>query len=230
MDRAKAAHAVGIPSIGVLWDDPLTPEILKYTEIPEVEWIELSRPVTLDMDATLGKLADEYGVTLVKTGLCSPDYPVDWAALNLRRLVDIAARYGLTVAVEPVAWGNTSSLGKTLGMMTQAGVADRDNVGICYDLWQIAYGSRISERYHLPKVAKVEVSGIKLPKVDSSLIEAAMDRPLLADSEYETSDWVNRVTANLDYPVVTYEVPSAHLRDLSLLETAQIVAEDMEVL
>jgi hypothetical protein len=56
-----------------------------------------------------------------------------------------------------------------------------------------------------------------------------MDRPLLADSKYETSDWVNRVTRHQDVPV-TYEVPNAHLRELTLIEAAQAAADDMNLL
>jgi len=228
IERAKAAHAAGIPSIGVLWNEPLDPAILRYVQVPEAEWFDLSEVPGIAMIDAMRVLRNDYGVTMIKTGLCAAGFPLDDAARNLTDLMGFAATCGLTVAVEPVAWGSAPSLGDTLALMRAAGVDNRSDVGVCYDLWQLVYGSTISERYYVPSLAKIEVSGVSFPD-GTPLQEAAMDRPLLADSMYDTRGWVSRITAPRGVPV-TYEVPNAHLRNMPLLETAQAIAIDMEML
>ena len=230
LQRARAANSAGIPSIGVLWNEEITPSVLQFASIFEVEWFELSSPVTLEMEEALRRLS-RVGVRVVKTGLCAPQYPVDWAAVNLRHLVRVATSYGLTVAVEPVAWGHTPSLHDTLSMMRQADVLDHPDVGICYDLWQVAYGSPWSEqRGDLPRIAKVEISGIQYPTGGSIALDA-MDRPLLGNSstDHPISEWVRRILAQQDVPV-TYEVPNQSLREMPLTDAAMTIARDMDLL
>jgi len=228
IERAKAAHAAGIPSIGVLWNEPLDPAILKYAQVPEAEWFDLSEVPSIAMIDAMRVLVNDFGVTMIKAGLCAAGFRLRVAAFNLLYLVEHAAGCGLTVAVEPVAWGSTPSLGDTLALMRAAGVDDRSDVGVCYDLWQLVYGSDVAERGYLENVAKIEVSGVTRPD-GTPKQEAAMNRPLLADSEYATSQWVRRINRHGGIPV-TYEVPNAHLRVIPLMEAAQAIADDMELL
>ena len=234
LERAKAAHAAGIPSIGVLWNEHFDPDILKYVSVPEAEWFDLSVPLTTAKGASMMTLADWFGVIMIKTGVCTPSVPPWEAAANLAQLVTEAERYGLTVAVEPVAWGSVPSLSGVESMMSLAGVADNPHVGVCYDLWQIANGSR--DESWFPEgmnIAKVEVSGIREinflspPKSPDVLVSEAMNRPLVRDSDIDILSWLK--VLGFTGPV-THEVPNADLRNMTLMDAALATAKDMEMI
>lgn len=237
LQRAQAAHAAGITSIGVLWNENLTPEILRHAEIFEAEWFELSGPLTDEAKLALHVLPD-YGCKLIKTGLCGTQTPVETAAANLGQLVTAASREGLTVAVEPVAWSAVPSLGGTLAMMSLAGVLDHPSVGICYDLWQVAKGTPYGQWFpEGMRIAKAEVSGITYPGdwvkdglPDLPLITQAMNRPLIPDSDIDIAEWVSMIRKTGFTGPVTHEVPNVKLRDMSLEDAALAAAKDMEAL
>lgn len=230
LERARAAHVIGIPSIGVLWNEPLDLEILRYVTVPEAEWFDLSEPLTLEKRAALMTLADWYGVTMIKAGVCDASTPPWEAAANLAQLVTEAERRGgLVVAVEPVAWGSVPSLSGVISMMESAGVADNHHAGVCYDLWQIQRGTVPGNMLPEMSIAKVEVSGVTCPEPDD-LISDAMNRPLVSDSEVDIPRWLNQIQDRGFTGPVTYEVPNAELRNLSLMDAALATAKDMEMI
>lgn len=235
LERAKAAHAAGIPSLGVLWNEHFDPDILKYVSVPEAEWFDLSGSLTLEKRAALMTLADWFGVIMIKTGVCDASTPPWEAAANLAQLVTEATRRGLSVAVEPVAWGSVPSLSAVISMMETAGVLDNPHVGICYDLWQVQKGTPVPEPLYPSRmrIAKIEVSGLSVRRVNPfpGLMAQAMNRPLVSGSEVDISAWVTQIRDATGFTgPVTHEVPNADLRNMTLMDAALATAKDMEMI
>ena len=228
LDRAKAAHAVGIPGIGILLGEELDPAILKYADVVECEWLDLSQRVT-PADVENLRIAQDYGCSLVKTGLCDNQTTPQQARENLSTVIDAAGETGMTVAFEPVVWGNLPRLRDADPVIS--GETDwPEIVGICYDTWQIATGSWPEGLwYPTTDIAKVEVSGVKLA-IPEDLETAAMDRPLLTESHINISTWVKDLLSRGFTGPVTYEQPVARWREQSLIETAEAAAADMATL
>ena len=145
----------------------------------------------------------------------------------------MAHHFGMTTAVEPVAWGALPSMGDVKGIMEDAGVLEEPNVGYCYDLWQVAMGTSFVEGMHrgifpVGKIAKVEVSGIG-SELHRDLITSAMDRPLITSSDVNVRAWVQRLRDQGFTGPVTLEEPNEHLRSLPLMKMAKLAAEEMSL-
>jgi sugar phosphate isomerase/epimerase len=222
--RAKAAAAAGIGAIGVRWDEPLG-DAASWVQIAEAEWVELTRPVAAELTAGLERLAAA-GCPLVKAGVCGVTTRRE-AANALISLVTCARRQSMTVAVEPVAWGCFPSLRDVLDVIALAGFEDSPDVGICYDLWQVAMGTAHKEWFCVParQIAKVEVSGIGFSPAGETA-DMAMDRPLLAVSAVNVPLWLDRLTSTGFAGPVTYEQPNCWLRSLPLADMAAAAVRD----
>ena len=232
LDRAKAAHAVGIPAIGILLGEPIDPATTRYAGITECEWLELAKRVTpTDMENM--RIARDHGCTLVKTGLCDNHTPQPEAGLNLWTVINAANDTGMTVAFEPVTWGTLTSLDDVYNVITGAGLSQ--DVGFCYDLWQVAIGTApLDAMVPVDQIAKVEVCGIPEPRLvfnRPDYVELlAMDRPLLTESAINIPAWVMDLRNRGFTGPVTYEQPVARWRELTLLETAERAVRDMALL
>ena len=222
--RAEAAAAAGIGAIGVRWDEPLG-DAASWAQIAEAEWVELTRPVTAELTAALERLAAA-GCPLVKAGVCGVTTKRE-AANALISLVRCARKYSMTVAVEPVAWGCFPSLRDVRDVIALAGYEDSPDVGICYDLWQVAMGTAHKEWFCVParRIAKVEVSGIGFSPVRGTA-DMAMDRPLLAGSAVNVPLWLYRLHALGFTGPVTYEQPNQRLRSQPLADMAAAAVRD----
>jgi hypothetical protein len=233
LDRAKAAHAAGIPSIGVLLNEPLDERILRYAAVDEAEWLELKDPITAQQGAALGMLHDYYGVQRVKTGLCDTGTSRRRAAANLRSVIDIAGLFRLQVAVEPVAWGGLPLVADVMHVIREAGAARNPDVGLCFDLWQVAKqpAGHAESRDWSGHVNKIEVSGVA-DDAGRDLFTSAMDRPHVTESYEDVIGWVKRLRAldSLSAAPVTLELPNAAMRQLPLPDQAELAAKNMAAL
>lgn len=233
LERAKAAHAAGIPSIGVLWNEPFEKEVTRYASIAEVEWFELDHDITSLERNTLERLKGETGCSMIKAGLCGEN--ARFTVSSLSGLVMIASELGMTVAVEPVAWGRDSSLGDVIELTDEV-TADfyaygiHAPLGVCYDLWQVSQGTPwINRDISASKIAKVEVSGVSFP-LGGTIEGNAMNRPLIAASMVDIREWVRQLRAGGFTGMITYEQPSFRLRKLPLMKMAEAAAADMSLL
>jgi hypothetical protein len=232
LERAKAAHAAGIPSIGVLWNEPFEGKAQEYVHLYEVEWFELDHDITAQEKQSLARLR-ETGCEMIKAGLCGKDARNTVSALI--SLAEIAYDLDMTVSVEPVAWGRDSSLADVTGLIEESlgwlyGTAMDTQMGICYDLWQVSQGTPwISRDIPVDKIAKAEVSGVSFP-LSGSVGENAMNRPLIADSAISIPEWVANLRSRGFTGMVTYEQPNTWLRSLPLMKMAEAAAADMSLL
>jgi hypothetical protein len=224
--RARAAAAAGFSAIGVLWDEPLG-AAGSWAQIAEVEWAELVRPVTAELRTALDRLA-WYQCPLIKAGVCGVTTKRE-AANALISLVTCARKHAMTVAVEPVAWGCFPSLTDVADVIAMAGYSDSPDVGICYDLWQVAMGTPHKDWFSVAgaRIAKVEISGIGF-EVTKQTAALAMDRPSLADSCLSAQLWLDKLTSMGFTGPVSVEEPNAALRLLPLADMAAVVADDIE--
>lgn len=232
LERAKAAHAAGIPSIGVLWNEPFEEEAARYVHLYEVEWFELDHDITPAEKESLSRLR-ETGTEMIKAGLCGTDARHTVSALV--SLAEVAYDLDMTVAVEPVAWGRDSSLGDVLDLIDETegwlwGTGLTGSMGICYDLWQVAQGTPwIHREIPVSRIAKVEVSGVSFP-LSGSVEDHAMNRPLIRGSDMRVRSWVRNLRSQGFTGMVTYEQPNEWLRSLPLMKMAEAAAEDMSLI
>lgn len=226
LERAKAAAAHGIKAIGIRLDEPLDPAILDYVTVPEAEWLDLSRQITPKEDLTLGVLAYDYGLKRINVGLCDRETIWWQAETHLMAIVSAAKRHGLTVCVEPVAFGGIRTLDNVVRLIKHAGYWDDPSVGICYDLWQVA--QHYPELQHSAKITEIQACGVEFRPAD--MFAASQDRPLIQHSQIDVVRWVNSLRSHGCTAPLSYELPNVVLRSFggNLDQTARIVADDMD--
>ncbi len=227
LERAKAAHAAGIASIGVRLDEPFSISALRYVQIPECEWIDLSQPVTPHTGNDLWAMANLLGVTRVNAGVCLHDVTPGQAAGNLRRLLGYTARLDMTVAVEPVAFGSFPAIAQIADVIRQAG----DRAGLLYDFTQVNLAHELDYLHlgRLPVLAEIQACGFRRGD-DRDPFMACQDRPLVSESPVMTRQWLRAVRDKAPGAPVSYENPNKRLREMPLLEMAEAAAADMALL
>lgn len=229
LERAKAAHAAGIPSIGVLWNEPFEEKAQDYVHLYEVEWFELDHDITTKEKESLSRLR-ETGCEMIKAGICGKDARNTVSALI--SLAEVAHDLDMTVAVEPVAWGRDSSLRDVADLIDEADgwLWKTGTTGVCYDLWQVSQGTPwISRDIPVGKIAKVEVSGVSFP-LEGTVEHRAMNRPLISGSDIRIRSWVRSLREQGFTGTITYEQPNQWLRSLPLMKMAEAAAADMKLL
>jgi hypothetical protein len=240
--RARAAAGAGLKSVGVDFGDlphlrANKTEILSLVKIPECEWVDLGteRPYGEMQAESLRVLAGEFGCTRVNCGVCDMLTRVDQAARNLERLASDAAALGMTVAVEPVAFGSLPFTIDIDDMLTLAGRPA--NAGILVDCWQVSYRGEMRPR-RLPfkpvwPVAEIQLCGPTRSGPHDTR-EASQDRMSLRNS-IEFGSWSRDIRTwlaefNTGGAPVSYEVPRTDWRQLPLEEVARLVADDIKVM
>jgi hypothetical protein len=219
LQRAKAAHAVGIPAIGVTLTEQLSRAMLKYVQVPEGEWVDLRSAPSARQVARLRMLASEYGMERVNVGACDPGTTRATAAASLAALCDQLP--DLTVAVEPVAFGSMHTLREVREVIRRAG--SPPNAGILFDFWQVSQYDHIPAGA-LTDIAEVQMCGVKSPRDYADVHAASQDRMLIAD--YPDVPRMARLVNGSAAPV-SYECPRAEYGYLELPKIAQAVADDM---
>ena len=242
LERAKAAHAVGIPAIGVTLDElddlPRKPDrILRYAAIPEAEWIDL-RGIPSRVDITrLKTLHDEFGVTRVNVGACDPSTPAKVAARNLRILADDLWFMDM-IAVEPVAFGSPDlyTPEQVEDVIAEAGYWA--NCGVLLDCWQAAQHGTLPGRYadELP-IGEIQICGrtsvqpaYPSDTIHEKMFAASQDRLYLReDPSFDVRAWLTLVNPHDDIPV-SYEVPRREHQHMTLTQIAEGIAADLAAL
>lgn len=235
LERAKAAHAAGISFIGMSLDDVL-PDIvpLRYVKIPEVEWLDLNVPPTVSETRKLRYAAHYYGVTRVNVGVTAKVSSHARAAENLRRILDITVPLGMTIAVEPVAFGALPLISDVEKILELSG-ADAPDAGLLYDWWQTSYDPRnlfANPAEIFPVIAEVQVCGFRDddPDTDDPAV-TSQDRNSLSWESRRSIRWLRDELATMAPGVpFSYELPNAHLRSLPLMKMAEAAAADMGLL
>lgn len=209
LDRARAASSAGITSIGVDLHEPVTPAILRYVSVPETEWIDLADEPPPGDIARLLHLINDYGVTRVNVGVCDTATH-EVAARNLQLL---AAKVNITIAVEPVAFGNLRTIADIQRVLK---LAEVPTAGLLYDMWQVQ-----TEYFAIPpaNIAEIQLSGIQRDGIARTDVRSAsQDRALLTESVISIPAWLTELhTAGVTAPV-SYEVPRAAWRAMPSCE------------
>lgn len=174
--RSRAALRAGFTGIGADSHEAncdLVSVALKTSQCPvtELEWFDLGKP---DWNAArdLMRMADILAtVTRVNAGICEQS-PVSDATLaqTLRRFADLAGEHGLTVAVEPVAFGSSWQPGRVGNIISAANCR---NAGFLWDTWQVGRALMFGAVCGIPAsmVAEVQLAG-ECPDTGNELHDA----------------------------------------------------------
>lgn len=227
LDRAKAAAAAGIPSMGIRLDEHAVASsaALRYVRIPEAEWVDLGETVTPVHIWRIRYCAEYLGVTRINAGVCAKGITPLEAARNLASLLDVTVPLGITVAVEPVAFGSFTRISDIAGILETADATYPD-CGLLYDFFQVAASK--GGFFADISVAEIQVCGLGGER-DRDPFQASQDRPLIADSVIGIPFLLQHIRQVTDAPV-SYENPNARLRELPLLQMAEAAAADMALL
>ena len=234
LERAQAAHAAGIPAIGVSMHEDIDESVLRYVTVPEAEWIELSFPLLAEERRKLAVLRD-LGVTRVNAGVTLPRVSIATAAVNLARLAEVTAPLGITVAVEPVAFGSHKTIDDIRMVLKASGVSP-EHAGLLYDWWQTSYDPEnlfaFGHDGTLLPLAEVQLCGFRDDDPDTEdPAVTSQDRPLLADCALSSVRWLRNELRKISPDVpLSYEMPRADWRELPLIDVAELAAKDMSLL
>ena len=225
--RGMAARNAGIESIGVSIHETLQPDVLNYVRVPECEWINIDSVVTPMTIDRIRRVRDILGVTRVNVGACGQT-PMPYGFMA-KQCAYIARATGITVAVEPVAFGSMRRVSEVLNV---AEMSDDSRVGMLWDMWQV-HADSSAYRSYTPDpslIAEIQVCGV--PEYVTFPRPESQDRPLMRFSQVDVIAWLRDLkNAGVNCPV-SYEDPhyrpgydldqyaSMAARDLSLLATA----------
>lgn len=240
VSRARAAARVGLTSLGVDFGDipelrAHRKEVLALARFPECEWVDLGteHPYDASQKEALRIMAGEFGTTRVNCGVCDLKTRTDQAAQNLVRLTQDAAELGMTVAVEPVAFGSHPLTLDIADVLSLAGMPA--NAGMLVDLWQVTYRG---EMYPAPlpakaawPVAEIQLCGGTRPFPRTARGDSQNRRSLAEDGRTGSGNiryWLRAF--NVMNAPVSYEVPRTDWREMELEDVAALVAEDLKVL
>lgn len=216
--RAQAAAAAGFAGIGACDTElaHLSPRRLAKlataldAPVTELEWYDIAEPVP-GCDAAIFRAAEALGATRVNVGVCAKDHSPRTAVHNLRHFAAQAARFGLTVAVEPVAFASLWSPAQVMGYIDYA---EQDNVGLLVDTWHMSYiFNDLVMGFEIPwsRVVEVQLAGTSRNGHDR---KAAMNR-LMPGARHDQSgaDGVYRLARNSGFTFpVDLEVTNTKLR------------------
>lgn len=234
LERAKAAHAAGISSIGVSLDEDADESALRYAAVPECEWLDLNVPPMTEQRYKLYAMRNVLGVTRVNVGVTAKVSSHEGAAENLRRILDITTHLGMTVAVEPVAFGALPLISDVETILELSG-ADASDAGLLYDWWQTSYDPRnlfANPSEVLPVIAEVQLCGFRDddPDTDDPAV-TSQDRNSLSWESRRSIRWLRDELARMAPGVpFSYELPNAEMRKLPLMKMAEAAAADMSLL
>jgi sugar phosphate isomerase/epimerase len=247
LDRAKAAASAGLFSIGVGLEE--TAELREHraqfpaeVRIDECEWVDLgiTSPYSRAQYEALRFLAGEYGTTRVNSGVCDVVTQEYQAAQNLELLAAGAYQLGMTVAVEPVAFGAMPLVEDVQDLLQLAGYPV--NTGLLVDVWQVTWQGQggyreLPERAGLGPVAEIQVCGTTrmgfLPGSGAggwqTTREASQERQSLRESRDRGLD-IGQWLKEFNTAPISYEVPRSDWRQLPLDDVARLVADDLRIL
>jgi len=153
----------------------------------------------------------------------------DITGKNIQKMADIAAEYGISFQMEPVAWSPIHSLSKCLDMMT---VADRDNVKMGLDFWHLWAGGETTP----DEVAALDKSmicnihfcdGKKQPR-NTDWDETILRAYYPGDGDIPVSEWVEAVKATGYDGFWSCELVSAKHWEDDVFEVASNMSKAMD--
>lgn len=235
LERAKAAHDAGFHSIGLEYNDPtLTGDVLDWVFVDELEWLNVDRRLSDDTLSDVIKAILMTQATRINAGVgigTAEPMPLDRVTANVQALADAIAPYGVTVAMEPIAFGWLPKVADVCQIVRDAG---RDNVGLLLDVFQThADPTWTHDEIDTSMIAEVQLAGTMChyPRTKHGLFMAAMNRPSLADSEMPIKPWLDNLVNDRGYHgPVSYELPHAVNAGMSLDDIARNVASDLNTI
>jgi sugar phosphate isomerase/epimerase len=232
LERAKAAHDAGFTSIGLEYNDPtLTSDVLDWVNVPELEWVNVDRPVPDDVLNDVIKVALMLQSTRINVGVgIGTDSPVPEhdVVRNVTAFADALSPYGMMVALEPIAFGWLPRVAEVCKIVR---LADRPNLGLLLDIFHVhADPTWTHENVPASMIAEVQLAGVPMvyPEGKHGRFMAAMDRPSLADSRMPVKPWLDHLINDRGYTgPVSYELPHAVYASMELDHIAASVAADI---
>lgn len=224
MERAEAAHDLGMTSLGFQFDDPtLTRDVLSLVEVPELEWVDVDREVPRERIDQLLSVADMLGSTRVNAGVgigTKSPMPLEEVTGYVARFADAVAP--LTVALEPIAFGWLPHARDVLKIIRDA---NRPNLGLLMDVWHL---SADTEPYmiNVSEIAEVQLAGVPA-SYGADMFAGAMDRPCITDSSVDIRAWMSNLISAGYTGAVSYEAPHARNASMGIDMIAANVATDL---
>jgi len=224
LERAKAARASGLTSLGLEYYDPsMTPAVLDYVTVPELEWVDVDREVPAATVEHLLTVAGMLGSTRINAGVgIGTKSPVPLEEVTGYVSLFAAAVAPLTVALEPIAFGWLPHARDVAKIVTDVNMP---NLGFLLDMWHI---SADAEPYVLDvaSIAEVQLAGIPAT-YGADMFAGAMDRPLITDSSVDIGAWMTHLESAGYAGPVSYEAPHARNASMRLSMIARNVADDI---
>jgi len=227
LERANAAKTAGFTSIGVSLADSLSeaPNVHDAgVTTPELEWVELGRPITaLDL-TTLALSLSVWGVTRINAGITwrTPE-PLRMIGERLRAVANVAAEHNATIAVEPVAFG---WLRRVEGVQCVLAEADMPNTGLLLDMWQVYQDG---PEWFGPGLARdaveIQICGVPLirPHGARTRFSRSQDRPTLTESGVNVTAWLTALRDAGCRAPLSVELPNSRLNTLSVTDRAAAI-------
>lgn len=231
LERAQAAARAGFHSIGIEYNDPgLTSDVLDHVFVDELEWLNVDRRLSDDTLSDVVKAILTTQATRINAGVgigTQSPVPLGEVTRNVQALADAIAPYGVTVAMEPIAFGWLPGVADVCKIVRDAG---RDNVGLLLDVFQV-HADPTWEHSTIPAsmIAEVQLAGVpaSYPADTHGLFMAAMDRPALSDSAVPLGPWMDSLMSRGYTGPISVEMPHAVNASMSLDDIARNVASDL---
>lgn len=177
--RARAAYRAGFTGIGADSHEVNSDLVSVADRLPvpvtELEWFDLGKP-DWKIARNILTMADALGtVTRVNVGMCEQSPMADVTLVTtLRRFADMAGQHGLTVAVEPVAFGASWQPDRVGNIIA---TADMPNAGFLWDTWQVGRAQMFGAVCDIPAsmVTEVQLAG-ESPDTGNELADAMSRR------------------------------------------------------
>jgi sugar phosphate isomerase/epimerase len=179
-----------------------------YSRVRELEWFDLSHPEWEKADK-LFKMADKLGnVARLNVGSCHSMTGLE--VNSLRCIAKRAAFHGVTVAVEPVAFGGFPTLDSVMGLIADAG---GENMRLLYDTWHVHRTERKLPLVDASSVAAIQVAGSYATETGNTQHDAMRrSLPHLGVDVADITSFLSGMFADgYDGPVYV-EIPSEYYR------------------
>ncbi|MEO8410325.1 MAG: sugar phosphate isomerase/epimerase family protein [Propionivibrio sp.] len=143
-------------------------------------------------------------------------------AINIRRIADLGAEYGVRFQLEPVAWSPIHSLAQSLELIDEVG---RDNFGMVIDFWHLWYGGKTTPddvaRMDRKHIYNIHFGDGKKNPPGTVCDETDLRGHYVGDGDIPVADWVDAVKASGYQGWWSYELVSARHWQMDTREVAE---------
>jgi sugar phosphate isomerase/epimerase len=209
----------------------MTPDVLDWVQVPELEWLNVDRPLADEVIADVIRVAGMLKSTRINVGVgigTSSPVPIRDVCANVAMLADALAPHRIMVALEPIAFGWLPKVADVYGIVHDV---NRPNLGLLLDVFHVHADPTWShEMIPAHMIAEVQLAGTmaQYPAGKHDRFMAAMDRPSITDSAMDITQWLKHLITDRGYAgPVSYETPHARNANMGLNMIARNIARDI---